>query len=144
MSTRSLIGRENADGTVSYIYCHYDGYLSGVGTTLLAHWVDPAKVDELIALGDLSALGASIGEKHPFDRWALPEEEREKVKGWCLAYGRDREENDAAARTIHSAKAYGMVQGVQVHYLLRADGIWHVQARRFEWRPLADVIADND
>jgi len=34
MATRSRIAIENQDGTVTSIYCHFDGYLSGVGKLL--------------------------------------------------------------------------------------------------------------
>ena len=34
MATHSLIGLENTDGTIDYIYCHFDGYASGVGKKL--------------------------------------------------------------------------------------------------------------
>ena len=35
MATRSLIAVQNADGTFLSIYCHWDGYPSGVGKDLL-------------------------------------------------------------------------------------------------------------
>lgn len=31
MSTNSLIGKERDNGNVEYIYCHFYGYLEGVG-----------------------------------------------------------------------------------------------------------------
>lgn len=34
MSTRSRIGMINPYGSVSSIYCHFDGYPEGVGKTL--------------------------------------------------------------------------------------------------------------
>ena len=36
MSTRSLIGIQNADNTIEYIYCHHDGYLDWVGKKLIS------------------------------------------------------------------------------------------------------------
>ena len=39
------------------IYCHFDGYIAGVGKTLLNHYTDPEKVNDLMRLGDLSSLG---------------------------------------------------------------------------------------
>lgn len=35
MGTAAMIGIYNEDGTVTASYCHYDGYLEGVGATLL-------------------------------------------------------------------------------------------------------------
>ena len=94
MATRSNIGILNSDGTVTYIYCHYDGYLEYNGTILNEHYTAEAKVRELIGLGDLSILGPEIGEKqYPCRR----------NKQWCLAYGRDRGESGIEARTCSYA-----------------------------------------
>lgn len=63
MSTRSYIFVENEDGTLDGIYCHFDGYLDGVGTVLLKSYngaENEAKRQELIGLGDLSCIGASL------------------------------------------------------------------------------------
>ena len=35
MGTHAMIGIYNADGTVTASYCHYDGYVEGVGRTLV-------------------------------------------------------------------------------------------------------------
>jgi hypothetical protein len=127
MSTRSRIGIvRDSNATkpvVESVYCHFDGYPEGVGQTLLDHWTDPAKVEHLISLGDLSVLGSEIGEKHDFDQH-MPryydepyvsmlkgldddeagelrkqlQEESPNGKGWCLFYGRDRGEQDSGSR----------------------------------------------
>jgi len=81
MSTRSYIGVRNTDGTVNHIYCHFDGYPEGVGATLIEHYANPNRVNELMKLGDLSVLGKFIGEKQDFDK---------RVRDCCLAYSRDR------------------------------------------------------
>lgn len=84
MATRSFIGILNPDGSVSGVYCHYDGYPDGVGATLLKHYTDPTKVDALLALGSISILDAEVGEQHSF---YAPH------RGWTLAYHRDRGED---------------------------------------------------
>jgi hypothetical protein len=58
MSTRSRIAIETESGTVKSIYCHFDGYVSGVGKTLFNHY-DREKLEKLIELGDISSLGES-------------------------------------------------------------------------------------
>jgi len=78
MSTRSNIGILNQDGTVDYIYCHYDGYVSHNGKILSEHYSDEASVWALIALGDMSALTETIDHS--------------------IFYGRDRGEGDTGAR----------------------------------------------
>ena len=60
MSTRSNIGILNQDGTVDYIYCHFDGYLDHNGTILNENYNTEEKVRELISLGDMSALAETI------------------------------------------------------------------------------------
>ena len=68
MSTHSSISLARYDDmskrwTVDTIYCHFDGYLDGVGKILREHWSDTKKVEELIQLGDLSSLG-KVYDKH--------------------------------------------------------------------------------
>ena len=60
MSTRSRIGMLNSDGTISSIYCHFDGYPSGVGQQLKINWTDINDIIELIANGDISSLGDNL------------------------------------------------------------------------------------
>ena len=71
MSTRSSIAIKTADGIKS-IYCHWDGYVDHNGRILKEHYQSPAKIAELIALGDLSSLRQEIGEVQNFDkgRWS--------------------------------------------------------------------------
>lgn len=90
MSTRSVIARENEDGSLDAIYCHSDGYLSHNGRILLEHYRDPGKVSALIALGSISSLAEEIGEKHSFDDY-------EAHRNWVRAYHRDRGEELQAA-----------------------------------------------
>ena len=89
MSTRSNIGILNEDGTVDYIYCHFDGYLEHNGSILNEHYDSEAAVRDLIALGDLSILRPEIGEKQDFNN--------RTNRDWCLAYGRDRGEDNTGA-----------------------------------------------
>ncbi len=63
MSTRSTIALEFADGTVQQVYCHFDGYLSGIGTELATDYMDPFKLRELIAGGDMSSIGSPYTDR---------------------------------------------------------------------------------
>ena len=60
MGTRSTIALEFADGSVSQVYCHWDGYLSNNGEILQTSYMDPFRVRELIDLGDFSSLRESV------------------------------------------------------------------------------------
>lgn len=63
MGTRSRIGIEDMEtGTVTSTYCHWDGYPSGVGQTLLDHYQDREKVEALVALGYASSLAPTVEE----------------------------------------------------------------------------------
>jgi len=62
MSTRSTIALEFADGSVSQVYCHFDGYLDNNGQLLSQNYMDPFVVRELIDLGDFSSLRESVEE----------------------------------------------------------------------------------
>ena len=113
MATRSHIGIRNQDGTVEYIYCHWDGYPEHNGVILTEHYDTLDKVKELIALGDLSFLGPEIGEKHDFDG--------ELNATWCRAYGRDRNDPNTEAKTI-SFNDLLENEGLNVSYVYVFDG----------------------
>ena len=136
MSTRSRIGVirgiAEQDGhqavIVESIYCHFDGYPEGVGQTLIDHWTDPKKVNRLIALGDLSALGTVIGKKHDFDRHLIGSRDRESPHdmGWCCVYGRDRGEKDVGSR-LHGLDNFPDY-GQEAEYLFDPDTcLWRVR-----------------
>ena len=48
------------DGSIESIYCHFDGYLEGVGRKLYNYYQDYNKVKELIKLGDIESLKEKI------------------------------------------------------------------------------------
>ena len=57
MGTRSMIGILNEDlGTVEASYCHYDGYLEGVGNTLLDNYNTDETANKVATGGYLSSL----------------------------------------------------------------------------------------
>jgi len=62
MGTRSTIAIEFADGTVSQVYCHWDGYLENNGAILVQNYMDPFKVRALVDLGGFSSLRDSVEE----------------------------------------------------------------------------------
>lgn len=116
MSTRARIGIENENGKVTSIYTHSDGYPDHHWPVLTEHYNTEEKVRALLALGDLSWLGESIGEKHDFGG---------ENYEWCLAYGRDRGETGTEAET-HESIAWP--DGGQYYEYLFRRGAWL-------WRP---------
>ena len=120
MSTRSNIVRENLDGSFDLIYCHWDGYPSNNGKLLIQHYTDPAKIDALLRLGDLSSLAPEIGEKHDFDK---------PIDGVCNFYGRDRGESGVNVK--HYANPEALMEYLKeawtewVYVWKVADGKWY-------------------
>lgn len=51
MATRSRIGFETASGAVMHIYCHFDGYIEGVGLALIEEHNDVNKAHSLVSGG---------------------------------------------------------------------------------------------
>lgn len=119
MATRSTIAIRNADTTVTGIYCHWDGYLSYNGKILVENYTTEAKVRELIALGDLSSLGESIGEKVNFNDPAAHKDQ-------CVAYGRDRGETGVDATTFGSWREMLNKVGEEYNYLFVPGEGWYV------------------
>ena len=137
MGTRSTIARLNADNTVTAIYVHWDGYISGNGQILKDHYTDPTKIDQLMALGDLSSLRPELGETQDFDR--------PTNQDWCLAYGRDRHEDDVDAKTYENVQAWLDNGSQEFNYLW--DGTeWLVSGyvTDDELRSLTQVILEGE
>lgn len=96
MGTRCDIIVQRADGSYARIYCHWDGYLEGVGATLAENFATQELAEGLTALGDCSSIAGATrlapkpGVAHSFDSPA---------KGVVVAYGRDRGEKNTEAKT---------------------------------------------
>ena len=118
MATRSLIGKLNADGTITNIYCHWDGYPEHNGVVLQECYSTPFKVDQLLALGNLSVLAEEIGDKQDFDNYST------RNNNWCLAYGRDRGESNQQAQTNTHDDFFSKDHGVDYLYLYNNDFEW--------------------
>lgn len=148
MGTRARIAvKHPVTGTFASIYTHWDGYPSHHGPILLQHYTTYDKVCALMALGSLSVLGASIGQKHDFDRRGDFDD--------CTAYGRDRGEEDTEAMTsdtLQELNALTQDCGGEYLYLFQ-DGAWYVAEGGIAFfgmpadklpgdlKPLSDVVA---
>ena len=74
MSTRSYIGTLKEDKQVFFVYCHFDGYPTGVGRTLREYYDRPEDVINLLSFGNISSLASTIED--------------------TVFYGRDRQETN--------------------------------------------------
>jgi hypothetical protein len=108
MATRSRIAIENQDGTVTSIYCHWDGYIKSNGVILNNNYTTKDKVEELIALGDLSSLGETI------DR--------------TVSYHRDQGDDlvQTPFSNVEELFEDGFRSGVEYIYCFTKDGFWLV------------------
>lgn len=117
MSTHAAILTKTDTG-YSGIYLHFDGYPSHALKTLESFYNTQDKVDELIALGDLSYLAERVkpdaGERHSFSK---------PLVDVTLAYRRDRGECKVDARKGSTAKE--VLGGIDYDYAyLFENGNW--------------------
>jgi hypothetical protein len=122
MATRSRIGLMLEDGTIKHSYCHWDGYPTGVGKTLLEHYSNIEKVKELLSFGDMSYLAPKINPDgiHNFEN---PE------KDVTLFYNRDRGEMndvDSVTTSMNEYLSSKYSSGIDYLYLLK-DGNWFLR-----------------
>ena len=155
MGTRSMIAIQNPySKDVRAVYCHWDGYLEHNGSILNKHYSASSKVNNLVALGDLSSLRPEIGDKHVFSSMELPKDEREAheklVENMCTFYTRDRGE-DAPFKVFPTLKkAEDYFEGSWCEYLYvfkykKSDdyqsGEWHFKKMGERWKKLAPALA---
>jgi hypothetical protein len=140
MSTRSNIAKIEADGSVTSIYCHLDGYPSNNGAILLVHYKDESKVNELLSGGSLSILNKDIGERHHFD----DHHKVNKYKNMCLYYGRDRRQDDVGPRKHASVAEFMASDREEYTYLLTPDGWMFCGHDIVELVPLTEEACDED
>jgi len=108
MATRSRIAIENQDGSVTSVYCHWDGYIETNGVILNNNYNTKEKVEELIALGNLSSL--------------------DKTLETTVAYARDRGEDSHQATYSNVEELFedGFGDIVEYVYCFIKDGYWLV------------------
>ena len=106
MATRSRIGIENQDESISSIYCHWDGYPEGVGATLKEFYSDRKNLQQLLDLGDISSLGDDIAT--------------------TVAYHRDRGESLNKPRINSSLDGFKKSDFEEFGYVFTLDGQWTI------------------
>jgi hypothetical protein len=120
MATRSRIAIETQDGIIS-IYCHWDGHIETNGKILFENF-DREKTEQLIALGNISVLGALLEPTDGVQSFNSPE------KGVTVAYHRDRKEDlmQKLYLSVEDLYEYGFEVGEEYVYCLTKDNIWLV------------------
>ena len=108
MATRSRIAIENQDGTITSIYCHWDGGIGTNGERLFQNYTTKELASELIELGDISSLGETTED--------------------TVAYTRDRGEDFKQTIFDNTPTLFedGFENGVKFVYCFIRDGFWLV------------------
>ena len=108
MATRSRIAIENQDGSVTSVYCHWDGHIETNGVILNQYYRTKDKVEELIALGNISALHRTIET--------------------TVAYARDQGDDVIQTPFSNLEELFedGFGDIVEYVYCFTKDGIWLV------------------
>ena len=120
MSTRSNIAIRNADGSVTSVYCHWDGYPTNNGKILLRSYKTPTKVARLVKGGAISSLRDSLFTRkpHSFDKPA---------EGVTVSYSRDRNEDwDYCKPTNYANEEEWRTGDLEEWGYLFKDGSWFV------------------
>jgi len=101
MGTRSTIAYYE-NGEIFQVYCHWDGYLSGNGKTLVTNYNSLEKIKELFSYGDMSSLDNTIDEcqfyasdrNEPLEKPRVVKKEVSKINEISLDDLPDRQEYD--------------------------------------------------
>ncbi len=129
MGTPCAIGMKMEDGSVKAVRCNWDGYVAGAGAILGGWFADAAKVEALLALGNLSELAPELDT--------------------CVAYHRDRHEPMRPARRFADVDEYrrlGEAEMAADYLYLYEDGGWRVYGvyNEPDWIKLEIKIGDNE
>ena len=107
MATRSRIAIENQDGTVTSIYCHWDGHIETNRKIVFENY-DREKTEQLIALGNISSLDKTIED--------------------TVAYHRDQDDDLIQNHYFNAEHLFdcGFNSGEEYVYCLTKDNVWLV------------------
>ncbi len=128
MSTPCNIGVLSSDNSVRFIYCHFDGYIKGVGLKLKESYNSEEAANSLIDLGDISSLGSKLapdGSKHHSFDSPQPDV--------TVAYHRDRKDDWMTCKpeSAYNPIYYARHCNVDYCYLYDTnDNCWKVLSKR--------------
>jgi hypothetical protein len=128
MATNSTISVKLQDGSISQVFCHWDGDLTTNGKILFERYDNQTIVEELISKGNLSSLGKTIDESEF--------RTRDMGDSWFLNKPNHFD-------SIESYKQFMISNGQQFNYLFDGDE-WKVSERSscFSYLSVALLFAD--
>jgi len=124
MSTNCSVAIQNEDGSVTGIYSHWDGMISGVGAELLETFNTVEAVKELIMLGDCSTIVDNVEAYH-----------RDKGEDW----------ESVAPRVHDDYSSFVGAMGQEYNYLFD-KGVWMVSEAYADtdiMQPLEEALAQH-
>ena len=120
-STRANIGILEGKN-VRWVYLHDHGRADEI---LVEHYNTVPRINQLLALGNLSAIGSKIGKRHSF-------EYEDRPRDTVTAYHRDRGD-ELDPPTVTPVREYGTDPMIDYHYLFR-DGQWIYRRPSGQWK----------
>jgi hypothetical protein len=122
------------------IYSHWDNYLECNGKLLQEHYTDPILIQQLLSLGNVSSLGAELGDVHAFSENYPNTDPRSR---WSTFYGRDRGDEGTEARVFDSYSHYCREAEFQEYNYLFRSATWYVQCDYLgsgDWYELSEAF----
>jgi hypothetical protein len=135
MATRSTIAVKHEDGSVSQIYCHWDGYLSHNGKLLVENYNSLLAAEFLVSKGDLSVLAERVTPNrdmvHSFEV---------AQNGVCVYYGRDRGETNTEPKTYASVSEYFDTFTTEEYNYFFNGEFWEVEQDGRNFMPVTEAM----
>jgi hypothetical protein len=139
MSTNSTIAVVHTNGTVSQIYVHWDGHIDTAGKCLFENYATLEKVEALVALGNLSILEARLAPDANETHNLINE-----ADGVCVAYARDRGEEDQQAEVFKDLEQYRNTCREEEYDYLFYEDQWLVRDHGEFSGTVEDALAEMD
>jgi hypothetical protein len=124
MATRSSIAVQHEDGTISSVYCHWDGYLEHVGKMLVDHYASQELAETLVSGGAISQLQKRIAPVSAAHNFAHPE------KDVTVFYARDRGE-ELKVNKFDNIEMYRLTNDWQEYDYIFRKGAWQLWRGKF-------------
>lgn len=150
MTTRSLIGMQHGDGSITAIYCQCDGYPSYNGKVLRDHYTDGVQVEELMALGEIDVLGQTPAaftddaeKRRDIDKNGYPPSKTAAAS----TYGKADTAMQASVYEDRAAYVKGAYDCWAEYAYLFDDGAWFVCkpcTRGCGWLPVDEAISNDE
>lgn len=137
MATRSTIAVQHSNGTISQVYCHWDGYLSHHGPLLFHCYNSLELAEELVSFGNISVLSESAkpsNDLHTFDK---------PLSGVTVYYGRDRGETDQEPVVYDNIDVFNETSHSEEYNYLFKDGSWHLLVSQTKAKKITLEMIEN-